>query len=99
MKKLVPLKEFKYEVGPLSLVVEHFISSEYKNIVEFYIGGKSIWSNTYSTYFQAEVKFLIIKNILKSLKAKFSDLKPEDINPLKVKEISKDFLIEFKKIK
>jgi len=98
MKKFI-LKEFKYEINKFSLMVEQYVSSDFKNIVEFYICGKSIWIGEYSNYIKAEQRFLTIKNIIRNLKIKFADLNPEEINSDKIKEISKEFLIEFRKIK
>jgi hypothetical protein len=99
MSNLIPLKDYKFQIGNLSLRVEQFVSSDFKNTVEFFICGKSIWQNIYPNYFQAEQKFLIIKNIIKGLKAKFSDLSSEEVTAEKIKEISKEFLLQFKKIK
>jgi hypothetical protein len=99
MSKFVPLKDFKYEVGKLSLMVEHYVSSDLKNSVAFSICGKNIWENNYPNYFRAEQKFLIIKKIIRDLKIKFADLKSEDVNSEKIKEISKELLLEFKKMK
>lgn len=99
MNKLISLKNFKCEIGPLALSVEQFVSTEMKSAIAFHFNNKNIWEKTFPNYVSAELRFLTVKNILKEIRIKYGNLGPEELDQQKIKEISKSLLLEFKKYK
>ena len=89
------IRSYSCNIGNIVVVINHCISIDNKNIVNFFFKNKNIWEKPFVNYFQAERQFLILKNILRDIKIKSLNIDSENI--AQVKEISKLLLQELKK--